>query len=292
MKRLILTALVPLMVVGTTISCTRPHPPRDPMEVWAFCGPDPSSLNVMAQLRSLRDDAGIDAIFGHCFPPDWSTYTPANPGQRYMDTSEYLKLVRQVEALGGLKVVVYDARVWSDDPSVRQQAIDLWTPYAAFIRAWDMGDEYDPDTPDWQVLVHRWNIVEQYVTPVTGVGPYTNHLGSAGVLDLALIDMPSQRNHLSYDAYDVPASLALAERYAPQASHLMCAVNGLEHNNFHPSAWSIEVQMQDHRDAGCDSILLFGGVTPTNTPGFSTPSLVNADGTPTPWAAAVERGAL
>lgn len=49
--------------------------------------------------------------------------------------------------------------------------------------------------------------------------------------------------------------------------------------------------MKAHRAAGCDSFLIFGGDMPYATSGFSVPSLVNHDGTPTTRARAVPRGA-
>jgi hypothetical protein len=49
--------------------------------------------------------------------------------------------------------------------------------------------------------------------------------------------------------------------------------------------------MRDHREAGCESILIFGGDRPINTPEFATDSLVTQTGQPTDLAAAVNRGA-
>ena len=286
MKRLISTIL--LAAVGLVSTACDPVPTRPEAETWAFCGVHPSDPLAQTKANSMRISGGLDATFGPCLPVDWSTYTPANPGGRYLDPQGYLYLT-VVNANAGMKTIVYDARIWSTNAAVRQQAIDFWYPHREWIRAWDMGDEFDPATSDWNILVARWNRVLTYVTPATGIGPFTNHLPWA--LDEALRDMPAQANHLSYDQYDVPASLAIARQFAPQVGHLMCAINALDHGSFHPTAWGIESAMLDHRDAGCDSFLIFGGEMPINTPGFYGTSLVNPNGTATSWAEAVARGA-
>lgn len=271
------------LLSGCEIPTSRPE-----AETWAFCGVHPDEPTAFARASTLATVAGIDASFGPCLPVDWATYTPANPGARYMDPAGYKRALLN-NAAAGMKTIVYDARIWSTDSLQRQAAITFWQPHLANIRAWDMGDEFDPASPEWNVLVTRWNRVLQYITPATGVGPFSNHLPWA--LDKALLDMPAHVNHLSYDAYDIPSSLAIAEQYAPQVGHLMCAINALDHLNYHPTNLGIESQMIDHRDAGCDSFLIFGGDMPYATPGFNTPSLVNADGSPTPLAEAVYKGA-
>lgn len=286
MKRIILTALLAVSTFAATACETVPARPE--AETWAWCGVDPRDPLAQTKANTLHSVAGIDATLGPCLAVDWSTYTPANPGGRYLDPQGYLYLT-VINANAGMKTVVYDARIWSTSASVRQQAIDFWYPHRAWIRAFDMGDEFDPASSDWNILVARWNRVLAYVTPATGIGPYTNNLPWA--LDEALRDMPAQANHLSYDQYDVPASLAIARQFAPQVGHLMCAINALDHGSFHPTAWGIESAMLDHRDAGCDSFLIFGGEMPINTPGFYGTSLVNSNGTATSWAEAVARGA-
>jgi hypothetical protein len=275
--------MIPLILLVILASgCARIRPPQPEMETWAFCGPSPNSPYAFEQLRSLRDDSGIDNVFGHCNPPDWSSYTTAYPGQRYMRPSEYLALVQQAEVLGGIKVVVYDARIWSNDPEIRQEALNWWMPYTDVIRAWDMGDEFDPNYADWGILKDRWAIIEKYITPVTGIEPFTNHMSQ--FLDQAMVDLPGSTKILSYDDYDVERSLETARKYDPQTETLVCAVNALKHGPWDPTPWGIEFQMSDHRDAGCDEILIFGGVMPTDTPGFDTPSLVDEFGHPT-WLA-------
>lgn len=284
------TLLIPLTLTLLLTTACAAEGSRPSAETWAFCGVHPADARAQTKANTLARSAGIDATFGPCMPPDWSTYSPAHPGQRYIDPIGYLALT-VINANAGMKTIVYDERIWSTDPAVRQAAIDFWSPHRAWIRAWDMGDEFDPASPDWALLVQRWNTVLTHVTSVTGVGPFTNHLGNAAIMNQALVDMPAQAAHLSYDLYDVPESLVLAREFDSKTSHLMCAINALDHGPYRTSAWGVESQMLDHREAGCDSFLIFGGELPINTPGFSTPSLLNPNGTPTVLADAVARGA-
>jgi hypothetical protein len=228
-------------------------------------------------------------------PPDRSTYTPAEPGGRYVDPETYARLT-ELNASVGMKTVVYDARLWSTDASVRQSAIDYWMPSMGWIRAFDMGDEFDPATPEWAVLMARWRIMIDVIVPATGVGPFTNHFGYSEVLAKALVDMPEQRAHLSFDSYDEPTALALTAEFDPQVNHLMCAVNTLKHSIYSPTSAGITAHMRKLRSAGADSFLIFGGATPYNwdltpDPGFGRTSLFSSIGRPTAWASAVLRGA-
>jgi hypothetical protein len=264
-------------------------------ETWAFCGVHPDAPNAAKAVHSLASSAGIDATFGPCMPPDWSTYSAAEPGARYVDPDTYLR-VTVLNAGEGMKTIVYDARLWSSDPTVREDAIAYWLPHVAWIRAFDMGDEFDPTSPDWAVLVSRWRTMLELVTPATGIGPFTNHLGSSDVLARALIDMPEQTAHLSFDSYDEPTALALAAEFDGRVNHLMCAVNALRHGPFAPTAARITQHMKNLRAAGADSYLIFGGATPYNADlspdlTFGKTSLVNRIGGPTAWATAVRRGA-
>ncbi len=264
-------------------------------ETWAFCGVHPDAPNASRASETLATRAGIDATFGPCMPPDWTTYTPAEPGGRYVDPDTYAR-VTELNASVGMKTVVYDARLWSTDDAVRQSAIDYWMPSTAWIRAFDMGDEFDPGGAEWAVLLARWRIMIDIVIPATGVGPYTNHLGFAEVLSQALIDMPEQRAHLSFDSYDEPTALALTAEFDGQVNHLMCAVNALKHGPYAPTSAGITAHMHRLRSAGADSFLIFGGATPYNedlTPDttFGRTSLFNNSGRPTAWANAVLRGA-
>lgn len=265
------------------------------METWAFCGVHPDAPNAGRAVRCLAVNAGIDATFGPCMPPDWSTYTAAEPGGRYVDPDTYAR-VTELNASVGMRTVVYDARLWSTDVAVRQSTIDYWMPSVDWIRAFDMGDEFDPRGADWPVLVARWRTLLDFVTPATGVGPFTNHLPFSEVLSQALIDMPEHVAHLSFDCYDEPASLALAAEFDGQVNHLMCAVNALKHGPYSPTSAKIVRHMRNLRTAGADSFLIFGGATPYNwdlTPDatFGSSSLFTSNGKATSWANAVLRGA-
>jgi hypothetical protein len=265
------------------------------METWAFCGVHPDAPSAARAVQSLAVDAGIDATFGPCMPPDWLTYTTAEPGCRYVDPDTYFRLT-VLNAGVGMKTVVYDARLWSTDTAVRQEGIDFWAPHAAWIRAFDMGDEFDPAGADWPVLVARWRTMIEHVAPATGVGPFTNHLGFSEVLSQALIDMPEQVAHLSFDSYDEPTAVALAAEFAGQVNHLMCAVNALRHGPYSPTSTKIVRHMSNLRAAGAGSFLIFGGATPYNwdlTPdaAFGNRSLFRTNGRATNWANAVLRGA-
>lgn len=274
------------------ITCTTPPPPPLPaaVDVWAFCGIHPDHPHAQQQADTLADIAGVDVVFGPCLPPDWSTYTTSEPGQRYADPDTYRRAVR-INAEAGMRTVVYDQRVWSPDPAVRDEAILFWTPVLPSIAAWDMGDEFDPGWPEqWNALIERWAVVRDLVEPVTGIPPFTNHLGSAWTLDRALAEIPGQTEMMSFDAYDVPASLRLAETYSSRVDYLMCAVNALPHGPYQPTPASATSDMRAHAQAGCDGILIFGGTQPIDTPGFDHPSLVYPDGSPTPLAAAVLKG--
>lgn len=265
------------------------------VETWAFCGVHPDAPNAAMAVRTLAVNAGIDATFGPCMPPDWATYTPAEPGGRYVDPDIYFRLT-VLNAGVGMKTVVYDARLWSTDMAVRQEGIDFWAPHVDWIRAFDMGDEFDPGGADWQVLIARWRIMIDVVRPATGVGPFTNHLPFAEVLSQALVDMPEQVAHLSFDSYDDPTALALTAEFDSQVNHLMCAVNALKHGPYSPTSARILRQMRNLRAAGADSFLIFGGAAPytwdlTPDPAFGGTSLFNRLGRPTAWANAVLCGA-
>lgn len=271
------------IIVGLVTSCSV----RPPVDTWAFCGVHPDTPYAREKVRTLAEVAGIDATFGPCLPPDWSTYSPANPGQRYATPEVYHRLVR-LNAEYGMQTVVYDARLWADDPLVRSHARDEWWTVRHHIAGFDVGDEYDPRSPEWDVLVNRWALLSQETVSELGIWPYTNHLGWESALDMALIYMPGPL--LSYDSYDVTESLRVARKYA-DVRPLMCAINALAHGPYDPTPQSVEVAMLDHRDAGCESLLIFGGDKPINTPGFTTDSLVTGMGKPTPLASAVFRGA-
>ena len=247
--------------------------------VWAFCGvhpDDPSAATAVVFLHA----AGVDATLGPCMPPPVG-YTAANTGTRYLDPLGYLHLV-DVNAAAGLKTVVYDARVWSDDPALRQNARDYWASRASDIAAWDMGDEFNSTSPEWQVLVHRWNIV--LATDTLGIKPFTNMVPGADFA-LALTDLQGWTDTASFDSYG--REVEYATKWSPYVTDLMCAINALDSAPFHPSYDLIKQTMLDTKAAGCDSFLIFGGHIPYDTAGFTGSSLVDSMGNLTPWGAAV-----
>lgn len=298
MKR---TALALALVAGlltATAGCDPnvTHAATAPVGAWAFCGVHPDAAAAQATANALAW-SGVTATMGPCMPPDWSTYTPSNPGGRYIDVQAYARLV-EINATAGMQTVVYDARVWSDDPAVRAAAIDMWQPMVADIAAFDMGDEFDPATTEWAILVHRWEVVTQTVTPVLGVAPFTNHLAREPILDQAVADLPGSL--LSFDDYSTTAdglparTLDLARLYDDVAPDLMCAVNALPFNGQEPTWNQTARNMWFMRSAGCDSFLIFGGVQPygatldSTDPAFG-PSLVNG-WWPSPLAFGVKVG--
>lgn len=270
-----------LAVIMSLLGCQPARPtPRAPLPVVAFCGINPDDATARLQLDAFVA-AGIDAMMGACHRPP-ADYTLADPGERYGHPDEYQRLIELVQPTG-MKVVVFDERIWSDDPGVRAGAYDQWAPLTPWIEAWDMGDEWGE--VDWPLLEHRWQLVLDGVGQL-GPPPYTNNL--PWMLDAAWALHPRT---LSYDSYDVPVSLALAGAWSSVHPNLMCAVNGLVHGTNTTTPATLKATMKAHRAVGCDSILLFGGTQPIDTPGFETPSLVNPDGTPTAFVAAVRAGA-
>lgn len=266
-----------------------PAKPAQPKQVptWAFCGVHPDDPYAAKKVLSLSQNSGFTATFGPCLRPDMTTYTTAEPGQRYGTPELYKRLV-QLNASVGMKTVVYDARLWSLDPTLVDQAIADWTPYFGSIAAWDMGDEFDPTYPEqWNELVFRWGRM-QSVMDRSGVAPFTNHLGWEWVLDKALTDLPGQI--LSFDIYDIPTSLATARKYDSLTPTLMCSINALKHGSYSPTQSSVKKAMRDHRAAGCDMLLVFGGEMPIDTDGFVTPSAVTWNGKPTKLASGIYWG--
>lgn len=276
------------IALSTLGSCNPTVPPQPtPVETWAFCGVHPDDPIAQKKAITLSTKAGVDATFGPCMPPSVG-YTAANPGSRYISPTDYLRLT-VINANAGMKTVVYDARIWSDDPSIRNEAIAFWAPHTAWVAAFDMGDEYDPSTPDWAILKARWEIVRTHITPVLGVKPFTNHLGSEGILAQSLIDLPGSEELLSFDAYPevggkMVYSLDLASKFNAKTKRLMCAINALPHGSFNPTTTSTTRHIKDHKAAGCDMILIFGGERPISTPGFERPSLITSSGSATSLA--------
>lgn len=278
---------------GSGLGCDTtapPPPPRAEKPAWAWCGVMPpapgdtaaESIAIEA-VRALAYDGGIDATFGPCIEPDWNTYSPAFPGQRYASPATYMRLVK-LNASVGMQTVVYDSRVWSTEPRLRQAAIDYWTPVLHNIAAWDMGDEFDPASDQWQVLINRIEQVLFDVTPATGVHPYTNHLASA--VGLALDTVPGSDRMLSFDQYWSDKGALIAAQVDHRTSNLMCAINALQHGTYVVTPEADIAAL----DPWCDSWLIFGGVLPIQpVPTFGEFSLVDTEGNSTEWAWQVKR---
>ncbi|MFT3853887.1 MAG: hypothetical protein QM733_14270 [Ilumatobacteraceae bacterium] len=260
------------------------------VDTWAWCGVDPDLPQASLAVEAMAVAAGIDATFGPCKNMDGKPYTPANPGDRYVQPDVYMRLV-QLNASVGMKTIVYDARLWSTVAQDRATAIAFWQPVLGDIAAWDMGDEFDPATKDWDTLKARWTIMRTYVEPATGVRPFTNVLPSANVLTKALTDLPGSERLLSFAQYWGDLGVGLAKQFASQAT-LMCAVNEYDHMGYVATPDSIRSGMTTLVAAGCDQILVFGGYPVSDDPThvFGTQSLVDTDGSPTDFAAATQEG--
>jgi hypothetical protein len=232
----------------------------------------------------MEAESGIDATFGPCLQPP-PNYTPDNPGGRYASVDVYRDLVI-LNATVGLRTIVYDARVWASDPAVRDAAVTEWQPYLPWIAAWDMGDEFDPTKPEWAILIERWTRVRSDVLLRTGVPPFTNHLATA--VDQAIVDLPGSTDLLSFDQYEGDLGVAIARRLAPQVQDLMCALNVLPHGFIPVTPDTVRLGGQALQAAGCTHLLIFGGVRPYDTDGFTRDSVVDDIGTPTPLAAATD----
>ena len=253
-------------------------------ELWAFCGVHPSDPSAPRAAASMARDAGVTATFGPCNVPT-RTYTADETADRYVDPDTYMRLVR-INAVAGMKTLVYDRRIWSDDTATRDEAIAFWSPVLDDVAAWDMGDEFQPGLPQWQVLVARWTIVREQVTPRTGIKPFTNHVVDA--VEQALADLPGSDELISFDHYnnddmDVGGFVRTLDG---RAHHVMCAVNALTHLVFTPTPELVRRDMATLAASGCDDFLVFGGERVYGTSDFGTSSLVDADGNATPLAAA------
>ena len=237
----------------------------------------------------MAQAGGIDATFGPCNVPD-PAYTPVDPKNRYVPPDKYMRLVL-LNATVGMKTVVYDARLYSPTPAVRDAALAFWKPVLANVAAWDIGDEYSPAPDQWDVLKARWGIMKAFVEPATGVQPYVNFLSTT--LAKALTDLPEIGRLLSFDLYTGDKGVSLAQQFGPQVEKLMCAVNELDHSALFPTAESVRGDMDVLIGAGCDQILVFGGfhVYETVPPfSFGTSTVTDPTGSPTDKAPATQEG--
>ena len=260
--------------------------PTDQNETWAWCGVHPDDPAARPSARAMAVGAGIDVTFGPCNVPT-PDYTPAFTANRYVDPITYARLVT-INADVGMKTVVYDARVWSIDPAVRSAAIAFWQPMLGHIAAWDMGDEFAPDSAEWEILEQRWSVVRADVTVRTGVQPFTNHL--VETTEAALRDLPGSANLLSFTRYTGDLGAPIARALDPKVTSLMCGVNAFEHLIFTPTAASIRADMAVLRAAGCDRFLVFGGQRVYGTSEFGIASLATRDGDATEFATGVLEG--
>lgn len=279
------TAALALEVPTTASAATQPAPVR--ADGWAFCGvrpSDPAAAKIVASIAA----AGVTATFGPCNDPAPGTYTPVNPGTRYATPETYMQLVL-LNATVGMKTLVYDARIYSATGSTRDAAIAFWRPVLQHIQAWDIGDEYQPPpSTDWPALVQRWNTVRTFVTPVTNVPPYTNHVIEA--LDRALLDLPGSDQLLSFTRYTDDLGASVARQYDAKARVLMCGINLYDHFGLVPTPTKIREGMYDLTEAGCDRFLVFGGARVYDSVRFGTRSLATTAGDPTDWSTAVLEG--
>lgn len=256
-------------------------------DAWAFCGVRPSDPNAAKIVASIKA-AGVTATFGPCNDPAPGTYTPVDPGDRYVAPETYMQLVL-LNATVGLKTLVYDPRIYSPVGATRDAAIAYWTPVLRHIQAWDVGDEYQPPpSTDWPPLVQRWNTVRTFVTPTTGVPPYTNHVVEA--LDRALLDLPGSDQLLSFTRYTGDLGASVARQYDAKTRVLMCGINVYDHFGLVPTPTKIREGMYDLAEAGCDRFLVFGGARVYDSVRFGDRSLAERTGEPTDWNTAVLEG--
>jgi hypothetical protein len=245
-----------------------------PIMVW--CGADPRDANARTYVSNLAA-SGIDSTMGPCLP--YTDYTPAFTGTRYAPPEVYMELVK-LNASVGIETLVYDERLWSADPAVQAAAVAFWAPVTRSIEAWDMGDEFDPNGHEWEILRLRW---ERVIALGTGIRPFTNHLGFA--VEQALATFGSAE--LAFDKYDGDGGVAIAASLTDRVGFLWCAFNTYQHGPYVVTDASIQA-MIDALAAHCDGLIAFGG-PPLDVADFEEPSLVDDDGRATTWLSAIER---
>jgi hypothetical protein len=290
-KRSIVMAVLALLSVlgvapGAVPSAAAAEPVlHAPVPTWAWCGVHPDDPLAAITAKAMATVGGIDATFGPCNVP--TNYTPANTGNRYVTPALYRALV-DINAAAGMKTVVYDARLWSTNAPTRATAIEFWTPVLPNIAGWDMGDEFDPREPEWDILITRWQTVLNGATAQTGIRPFVNHLSFA--TDEALEDLPGSALLVSFTKYDDDKGASVARDLDARVATVMCGVNAFDHSIFHPTAQSIRDDMASLIAAGCDQFLVFGGQQVYGSNAFGESSLVDRRGVATDWAAAVQEG--
>ena len=228
----VVSTVVPIGVLAPTPLSAAVAPGRLEVDTWAWCGAHPDDPAALASTTTMATVAGIDVTFGPCIAPS-GPYSPAFPNDRYVDPATYMRVV-QLNASVGMKTAVYDARVWSADPGERDAAVAFWSPVLEHIAVWDLGDEFDPDGPEWEILVERWTTVRDDVTIRTGIEPFANHLRWA--LDRALTDLPGSDRFLSFTKYDGDRGQSIALEFGSRTADLMCGVNAFDHGPYVPTA--------------------------------------------------------
>jgi hypothetical protein len=247
----------------------------------------PDDPAAQASAIAMATSAGIDATFGPCNVPT-SDYTPAFTANRYVSPALYMRLV-EINAAAGMKTVVYDSRIWDTDPLVRTVALNFWQPVYQHIAAWDMGDEFDPTGPQWQILKDRWSLVLGDATAKSGIRPFANQLPTA--VAQALADLPGSESLMSFAKYDGDLGASIATAHNAAVTTLMCGVNAFTHFSFAPTVASIRSAMTTLITAGCDQILVFGGARVYGSESvFGSSSLVDPSGAATTWAVGVMEG--
>jgi len=272
-------------LVGPPVAAAPGDPLPTPVDTWAWCGVHPDDPTAGVAARSMADAAGIDVTFGPCNDP--TNYTPVDPGNRYVSPELYRRLV-DINAAAGMRTVVHDARIWSTDQTVRAAALAFWAPVYDHIEAWDLGDEFNPAFAEWLVLRERWNRVRAEITPASGIEPFTNHLYWA--TDDALEDLAGTERLLSFTWYADDLGASVARAHDAEVETLMCGVNAFDHFGYVPTSDKIRTDMGSLRAAGCDQFLVFGGQRVYDSTRFGETSLVDRQGQPTAWAAAVLEG--
>lgn len=282
------TAITPAAAVPGAVTAAPGGARPIEADTWAWCGVHPDDPVAVASASSMAAVAGIDVTFGPCIEPT-GPYSPAFPGDRYVDPETYMRVV-EINAQFGMKTAVYDARVWSPDPAERDAALAYWAPVLQHIAVWDLGDEFEPTSDEWGLLIERWNIVLSDVTARSGIEPFANHLRWS--LDEALADLPGSDRFLSFTMYDGDRGQAIAREFAPRTANLMCGVNAFDHGGLVPTADSIREDSHLLLAAGCSTLLVFGGHWVYGTDEFGSQSLTDRQGRPTDWAGGVRAGAL
>ena len=279
-RRVVAVALVAAscsFVVAGRAPVQAEGPPKS-VETWAWCGVHPDDPAAAKGARSMAEFSGIDATFGPCKDAA-PGYSAAFPGDRYVAPAQYMRLV-MINASVGMQTVVYDARIWDPSPTVRQAAKDFWRPVYEHIAAWDMGDEFDPDGPQWQLLVSRTAQVIADVSADSSILPISNHLPWA--VEDALDEIPANDRLLSFDQYGGDQGVAIAKSLDARVERLMCAVNTYTHFSYNPSPGTIRDDTDRLVRAGCDMILVFGGAQVYGSAVFPrVPSIIDFAGEPT-----------